>query len=231
MITCKYCNVLKPTDDFYVKNKSRCKDCHKTYRQVSYSAPMTDATARYICQYCMKTKSSEDFYPANKSRCKNCRKAYNDKFRLEHADSIREKARVRMAAWRSHPGSKEKERTRAKRFRDKNRQKCLDSVKQRALQGQTILHELKNKPCSDCGNRFPPGVMDFDHVVGKKEANLSEMKTYSKRRILSEAEKCDIVCANCHRIRNLRRGGSDPSLYMLTPVLLDVPFAVLRNGL
>src|SRR3990167_9853996 len=130
MNTCKYCNMSKPTDDFYVKNKSRCKACHKTYRQVSYSAPMTDATARYICQYYMKTKSSEDFYPANKSRCKDCRKAYNDKFHLEHADSVKEKARVRMAEWRSRPGSRDKELKKAKRYRDKNKQQCLEKVQE-----------------------------------------------------------------------------------------------------
>lgn len=66
------------------------------------------------------------------------------------------------------------------------------------------IKELKNKPCMDCGGRFPVCVMDFDHVRGKKKfyvtTSLRKWKT-----ILKEAKKCDLVCANCHRIRTNKR--------------------------
>jgi hypothetical protein len=59
----------------------------------------------------------------------------------------------------------------------------------------------------DCGGRFPPECMDFDHVRGEKISSVSHMITRnaSKNAIFSEIEKCEIVCANCHRIRTKSR--------------------------
>ena len=64
---------------------------------------------------------------------------------------------------------------------------------------------LKKKPCMDCGVQYPYYVMDFDHRDRKtKLASINQMvnfHSYSKEKILVEIEKCDLVCANCHRIR------------------------------
>lgn len=70
------------------------------------------------------------------------------------------------------------------------------------------LRSLKAKPCADCGGSFPPCVMDFDHIGSDKEAAISTMinRFASKRRILAEIAKCELVCANCHRIRTCARG-------------------------
>lgn len=59
----------------------------------------------------------------------------------------------------------------------------------------------------DCGQRFPPYVMDFDHRdPGKKVGNVASMAVGSSvERLMEEIEKCDIVCANCHRIRTFTR--------------------------
>lgn len=68
------------------------------------------------------------------------------------------------------------------------------------------LKPLKESPCVDCGLSFHPCCMDFDHVRGDKVLVISKMFTCSWERVLQEIEKCDLVCANCHRIRtNLRR--------------------------
>lgn len=66
------------------------------------------------------------------------------------------------------------------------------------------LRELRQVPCMDCGGVFPPHVMDFDHRDPKaKSFSLLADHTLLKSRAVLEAEiaKCDIVCANCHRIR------------------------------
>ena len=49
--------------------------------------------------------------------------------------------------------------------------------------------------------------MDFDHIRGKKLHNVAWLVNVSERRLLEEIAKCDLVCANCHRIRTARRGG------------------------
>ncbi len=66
-----------------------------------------------------------------------------------------------------------------------------------------IVDELKNNPCMDCGGRFPVVCMDFDHRdPTQKVREISYMvKGCRIEDILAEIEKCDLVCANCHRIR------------------------------
>lgn len=69
------------------------------------------------------------------------------------------------------------------------------------------LRELKeNSPCMDCKVQYPYYVMDFDHVRGKKHANVMELvPTLSKKKIDEEVAKCEIVCSNCHRVRTHMR--------------------------
>lgn len=67
------------------------------------------------------------------------------------------------------------------------------------------LTALKNHPCMDCKNVFPPECMDFDHVRGKKLFNVSKMVGRSLTTFYAEIAKCELVCANCHRTRTRRR--------------------------
>lgn len=74
------------------------------------------------------------------------------------------------------------------------------------------MNEIKSNPCSDCGNCFDVCCMDFDHRDGTVKAyNVGSMFAhhYSRELIETEIAKCDLVCANCHRIRTRnRRTGS-----------------------
>ena len=64
----------------------------------------------------------------------------------------------------------------------------------------------KSCPCADCGVQYPYYVMDFDHREGvTKEFSLHRIQSATKRAILREMAKCDVVCANCHRERTYRR--------------------------
>ena len=70
------------------------------------------------------------------------------------------------------------------------------------------LRVLKNKSCMDCGQTFPKEVMDYDHRSNvRKTDNISSMIRDHRpwEEILAEIEKCDLVCANCHRIRTTTR--------------------------
>jgi hypothetical protein len=67
------------------------------------------------------------------------------------------------------------------------------------------LDSLKDgKPCADCGQTYPPYVMEWHHIPGAtKTLVLADTRraAHSKARILAELEKCELVCANCHRER------------------------------
>jgi DNA-binding NarL/FixJ family response regulator len=64
------------------------------------------------------------------------------------------------------------------------------------------LAEIKEASgCKDCGEKNHI-VLDFDHLHNKKY-NISRMihDGFSWKAIAKEIEKCEVVCANCHRIR------------------------------
>ena len=70
---------------------------------------------------------------------------------------------------------------------------------------RAFLNQIKNVPCADCHVVYDPCCMDFDHRPGAVKAFA--IGTTIKARmesLLAEIAKCDIVCANCHRIRTHR---------------------------
>lgn len=97
------------------------------------------------------------------------------------------------------PDERERERAQSRRASAKYRARI-----------RAIIVEAKNRDCADCGGRFPSCVMDFDHVRGEKKFKISEavQRAYglSFDRLRAEIAKCDLVCANCHRIRTASRG-------------------------
>jgi hypothetical protein len=69
------------------------------------------------------------------------------------------------------------------------------------------MRELKSNPCVDCGGRFHPAAMAFDHLPGASKhleiANLVRRGSIGLARL--ELQKCELVCANCHAVRTFNR--------------------------
>ncbi len=90
---------------------------------------------------------------------------------------------------------------RRKHYRSNKAQYLERNKKVRELR-KKWLKEKKDVPCFDCGNKFPSYVMDFDHRDPKSKMGLvSRLVRWSWKKLEEEALKCDVVCANCHRIR------------------------------
>lgn len=65
-----------------------------------------------------------------------------------------------------------------------------------------IVREKKSVPCADCDRSFPHYVMDFDHQYDKKfNIGSSVSSGLPMKSLLEEIDKCEVVCANCHRER------------------------------
>lgn len=132
-----------------------------------------------ICSTCLLEKASREFYRKGdrlQGKCKECQRAY---YRLYYQ------------ANKSHFITKNR--------RNKNRQR---------MRLRAILLRVKQSPCQDCGGTFHPWVMELDHREGTvKEAAVANLvsKGCTNARLLEEIEKCDVVCANCHRMRTYRR--------------------------
>lgn len=84
------------------------------------------------------------------------------------------------------------------------KQRKMDLQKARMVKIIAALRDYKAlKKCQDCGEGDPL-FLDFDHKDrSQKSYNVSDHARigYSLARILKEVEKCDVVCANCHRRR------------------------------
>jgi len=59
--------------------------------------------------------------------------------------------------------------------------------------------------CLDCGGYFHPEILEFDHVRGDKVFTISSRVQGCIQKLQAEIDKCDIVCANCHRMRTITR--------------------------
>jgi hypothetical protein len=71
------------------------------------------------------------------------------------------------------------------------------------IRRQRLMAFIKAHPCHDCGREFPGVCMDFDHRDPETKAgSVSKMAVRAKiPALLAEIAKCDLVCANCHRLR------------------------------
>lgn len=59
--------------------------------------------------------------------------------------------------------------------------------------------------CHKCGEKFHPATMDFHHRNGEdKEFNWYKLRLRKWDSIIAELDKCDLLCANCHRLEHVR---------------------------
>ena len=99
----------------------------------------------------------------------------------------------------------------AKKHYYKNENYYLEKAKRRRekiyREINDFIRKEKDKPCIDCGVKYPFYVMDFDHISGEKEFNIGEARVREIKidRIKKELEKCELVCSNCHRERTWQR--------------------------
>jgi hypothetical protein len=72
-----------------------------------------------------------------------------------------------------------------------------------------VLDYKQTHNCVTCGQKFPHYVMDFHHREPlDKSFGIAEAYCSSKNKgkynidlVVDEMAKCDLLCANCHRIR------------------------------
>ena len=98
-------------------------------------------------------------------------------------------------------------------YSDKN---TVNLGNRKILNRNKIYDYLIANPCVDCGEKNPV-VLEFDHVRGKKSFNISSAmaKGYTWDLIEEEIKKCDIRCANCHKIKTAKENSWSMYLWHL----------------
>ncbi|MEO5664191.1 MAG: hypothetical protein ABIR39_12985 [Nocardioides sp.] len=82
----------------------------------------------------------------------------------------------------------------------------------RRLELQDFNDQLKLAlGCADCGWKEWARGLDWDHARGKKLHGIATLinDRWPVEAIIRETAKCDVACANCHRIRTCERRVSD----------------------
>ena len=66
---------------------------------------------------------------------------------------------------------------------------------------------LSTKSCIDCGETDPV-VLECDHVRGVKLDTVSHIRqSGSRKKLLTEMDKCEVRCTNCHKRKTARENG------------------------
>ena len=141
-----------------------------------------------VCTVCGKKKTAQDFFYRNKrtnklhSQCKDC---YVVK---------------RRAIWRKH----------YHKYGSKYRQRAIERNQKLKLNlRRQMLEYLADKSCVRCGIK-DYRVLEFDHLdPSKKSFGIAQgiHGILSWPKLLAEIEKCQILCANCHKIRTAEQQG------------------------
>lgn len=69
-----------------------------------------------------------------------------------------------------------------------------------------LAEYLGTHPCVDCGERDLM-VLEFDHLADKEFSIATGLPDKPWDVILKEIDKCEVVCANCHRRRSAAQHG------------------------
>ena len=89
-------------------------------------------------------------------------------------------------------------------YHARNRRSELERIRSRQAATLGFLRNLRRVPCADCGAVLAPYPMDFDQCDPKlKSFRLTEGRAMlmARAKLRDEVAKCDVVCANCHRVR------------------------------
>lgn len=183
-ITCDYCGTLhkRAKRDVVKQEKHYCNNvCQNSFQRKELVLVYNTRTTK-ICNRCDKELPLSNF----------CKK-------VSSLDGLQGFCKV---------CNSERSKTYYKNNHEKHKRVIKDrGHKQKQLIREFLLNLLKNSECKDCQNN-DIRVLEFDHLPGfEKKHNVSEMITgrYSVLRVQEEINKCEIVCANCHKIRTIDR--------------------------
>lgn len=87
-----------------------------------------------------------------------------------------------------------------KKYYENNKEKIYKNKRRRIKQYKEELIKNLGGKCEICGYNKCFAAFDFHHKSGIKEYNIAQLLgKVSKKKILKEAKKCNLLCSNCHR--------------------------------
>jgi hypothetical protein len=115
----------------------------------------------------------------------------------------KEYRREYMRKRRANPEFRAKEYARDKVLSDtpQRRQQHASQAKVRNRERKLMGIEYLGGKCQRCGGEFHPAVFEFHHKnPAEKEYSPSHALQQSWENFKMELDKCELLCANCHRM-------------------------------
>ena len=64
-----------------------------------------------------------------------------------------------------------------------------------------LINKIKiDRGCAKCGYNAHSAALDFNHIHSDKTFNVSQDTKVAMHKLLLEIDKCEVLCANCHRV-------------------------------
>lgn len=210
MKQCNTCGKNKELKDFHKKSASpdghsnKCKQCQKEYQENHYQQNKDKIYQNnlikrlYLAQEVNKLKNLPCVDCGNQyeSFCMDfdhlfdktmaISKMVHETFSLKRI--IKEIEKCELVCILCH---KNRTYQRLQKQDKKESYPCYD-------RNRAIIALAKNQPCMICGIQYESWQMEFDHIRDKEKA-VSLMLGSSQKRLTSEIDKCQILCALCHR--------------------------------
>ena len=130
----------------------------------------------------------------------------------ERRIDARDRARAYRANWTPEERAEINERQRKYKASqdDSVRVKKNEVTRERARASKQLLANISNNgECMSCGYDDCIAALDFHHRVPAEKLfgiNGQSPGKYSWEQVLEELEKCDLLCANCHREHHYEHG-------------------------
>lgn len=91
-----------------------------------------------------------------------------------------------------------------KRTYDRQERADESKLSETQKKNREIIKKAKQKPCYLCGSVRDRWNMQFDHIESSiKFKNISQLQNYKTETLIKEIDKCNIICALCHRRKSL----------------------------
>lgn len=226
MKQCTQCKETKKETDFYFKNKNKnlrqpiCKPCFKAKRKTYYKENKDKIIKK---NYSRREFLAQEVDKLKKGiPCKDCGQIY-ETFCMDF-DHLRDKKRCisKMVhdTWSLSSIKEEIKKTELvcvlchrdrTHQRKEKKSKVKDKVRKKVIERNTnIVNLAKSVPCTICNIQYNPWQMDFDHTNPEnKKSAVANLRAfgYSTKVIHNEINKCQVLCALCHRRKTAKTWG------------------------
>lgn len=131
-------------------------------------------------------------------------KAYGKEYRQR--PKTKERRRIQSKEWLDdNPDQREKARLKTREWRLANPERKKESDRVVSRRKRDWIRSLKTGKTCECG--FDDvRALEWHHREPKEKLfNITETSR-TKEEILEEIKKCDLICANCHRMKHYNEG-------------------------